>query len=68
MIQWRNVSNKKSQTVEDENFIKFSYSMMMKEFEYHTLFKRLNEEQRLIFDGVMHRKQLYPGIWICYFL
>jgi hypothetical protein len=30
--------------------------MMMEEFEYHNLFKQLNEEPRLIFDDVMHRK------------
>jgi len=32
--------------------------MMMEEFEYCGLLKQLNEEQRLIFDDVMHRKQL----------
>jgi hypothetical protein len=32
--------------------------MMMEEFEYHGLLIQLNEEQRLIFDDVMHRKQL----------
>jgi len=31
------------------------------------LFKQLNEEQRLIFDDVMHRKQLNPNILICLF-
>jgi hypothetical protein len=40
----------------------------MEEFEYHSLFKQLNEEQRLIFDDVMHRKQLYPNTLICLFL
>ncbi len=32
--------------------------MMMEEFEYRNLLKQLNKEQRLIFDDVMHRKQL----------
>jgi hypothetical protein len=39
--------------------------MMMDEFEYCSLFKQLNEEQRLIFDDVMHRKQLYLDTLIC---
>jgi hypothetical protein len=30
--------------------------MMMEEFEYLGLLRQLNEEQRLIFDDVMHRK------------
>jgi hypothetical protein len=42
--------------------------MMMEEFEYRNLFKQLNEEQRLIFDDVMHRKQLYLNTSICLFL
>jgi hypothetical protein len=28
----------------------------MEEFEYRSLLEQLNEEQRLIFDDVMHRK------------
>jgi hypothetical protein len=32
--------------------------MMLKEFEYHGLLRQLNEKQRLMFDDVMHRKQL----------
>ncbi len=31
---------------------------MMEEFEYLGLLKQVNEEQRLIFDDVMHKKQL----------
>jgi hypothetical protein len=42
--------------------------MMMEEFEYLSLFKQPNEEQILIFDDVMHRKQLYPNTSICLFL
>jgi hypothetical protein len=42
--------------------------MMMNEFEYRSLFKQLNEEQRLIFHDVMHRKQLYLDTPICLFL
>jgi hypothetical protein len=41
--------------------------MMMEEFEYCNLFRQLNEEQRLIFDDVMHRKQLDHDILICLF-
>jgi hypothetical protein len=42
--------------------------MMMEELEYHNLLRQLNEEQILIFDDVMHRKQLYPNTPICLFL
>jgi hypothetical protein len=42
--------------------------MMMEEFEYCILFKQLNEEQRLIFDDIMHKKQLYLDTSICLFL
>jgi hypothetical protein len=41
---------------------------MMEEFEYRSLFKQLNEEQRLIFDDVMHRNQLYLDIYIYLFI
>jgi hypothetical protein len=34
---------------------------MMEGFEYYSLLRQLNEEQILIFDDVMHRKQLYPN-------
>ncbi len=34
-----NGSNQKSQFLKDGNFTKSSYSMMMEEFEYHSLFK-----------------------------
>ncbi len=43
VIQLRNVSNQKSSILKDENFTKFSYSMMMEEFEYFSLLKQLNE-------------------------
>ncbi len=29
--------------------------MMMEEYEYCNLIKQLNDEQRLIFDGIMHK-------------
>ncbi len=32
---------------------------MMENFEYRILLRQLNEEQRLIFEDVMHRKKLY---------
>jgi hypothetical protein len=41
--------------------------MMMEDFEYPSLLKQLNEEQRLIFDDVMHRNQLYINTFICLF-
>jgi hypothetical protein len=41
---------------------------MMEEFEYHNLLIQLNEEQRLIFDDIMHRKQLCLDTPICLFL
>ncbi len=40
----------------------------MEEFEYFSLFRQLNKEQRLIFDDVMRRKQLYYHTLICLFL
>ncbi len=67
VIQSCNGSNQKSQFLKDENFTKSSYSMM-EEFEYCSLFRQLNEEQILIFDDVMHRKQLYPNTLIFLFL
>ncbi len=42
--QSHNGSNQKSQFLEDENFTKSSYSMMMEEFEYCSLFRQLNEK------------------------
>jgi hypothetical protein len=42
--------------------------MMMEKSEYRSLLTQLNEEQRLIFDDVMHRKKLYPNTPICLFL
>jgi len=42
--------------------------MMMEEFEYHSSFIQLNEEQRLIFNDVMQKKKLYPNTLICLFL
>jgi hypothetical protein len=68
VIQSSNGSNQKSQFLKDENFTKSSYSMAMEEFQKHNSFKKLHEEQRLIFDDVMHRKQLYPNTPICLFL
>ncbi len=32
--------------------------MVMEKFEYRGLRRQLNEEQRLIYDDVMHRNQL----------
>jgi hypothetical protein len=68
VIQSWNGLKQKSQFLKDENFTKSSYSMMMEKFEYRNLFGQLNEEKILIFDDVMHKKQLYPDILICLFL
>ncbi len=68
MIQSCNVSNQKSQTLKDENFTKFLYSMMMEEFEYCNLLKQLNEKQRLIFDDVMYKKNYIFIYQFVYFL
>jgi len=66
VIQSCNESNQKSQFLKDENFTKSSYSMMMENFQYRSLLRQLNEEQILIFDDVMHKKQLYldTPIWL----
>ncbi len=45
IIQSHNGSNQKSQFLENEKFTKLSYSMMMEEFEYCSLFKKLNEKK-----------------------
>jgi hypothetical protein len=58
VIQSCNGSNQKSQTLEDDNFTKSSYSMMMEEFEYHNLIIKINEEQKLMFDDIMHLKKI----------
>jgi hypothetical protein len=56
VIQSCNGSNKKSQFIENENFTKSSYSMMMEEFEYRSLLKQL-KKKNLIFDDVMHKEK-----------
>jgi hypothetical protein len=38
----------------DENYTKSSYSMTMKEFQCHTLIKKLNEKK---YYDIMHRKK-----------
>ncbi len=68
IIQSCNGSNQKSRYLKDENFIKSPYSMMMEKFEYLSLLRQLNEEKRLIFDDIMHKKQLYPDTPTCLFL
>jgi hypothetical protein len=68
VIQSCNTSHQISQTLKDENFIKSSCFMKMKKFEYCNLLLKIKWKKRLIFDGVMHRKQLYPYTPICLFL
>jgi len=45
------------------NFTKSSYFMMMEKFEYHIFLKQLNEGQILIFDGIMHKKNHTLVYW-----
>jgi hypothetical protein len=54
VIQSPNGLNQKLQILKDENFTKSSCSMMMEEFEYHSLLIQLNEKKWLIFDDIMH--------------
>jgi hypothetical protein len=42
--------------------------MIMDESKYQSMLKQLNEEQRLIFDDIMYRKQIYHNISIHIFL
>jgi hypothetical protein len=56
VIQSHNGSNRKSIFKKDENFTKSFYSIIMEEFEYYNLFRKLNVKQRLIFDDVVHQK------------
>jgi hypothetical protein len=42
--------------------------MMMEKFEYRSLLRQSNEEQRLIFDDVMHKNEFYSNTQICLFL
>jgi hypothetical protein len=32
--------------------------MMMKEYKYHSLVRQLNEEQKLLFEMITHRKTM----------
>jgi hypothetical protein len=68
VIQSCNGSKQKTQFLKDENFTKSSYSMMMEKFEYGSLLRQSNEEQRLIFDDVMHKNEFYSNTQICLFL
>ncbi len=61
MIQSCNGSNKKSQTLEDDNFTKSSYSIMIEEFEYHNLTIIINEEKKM-FDDIMDKKKYYNSL------
>jgi hypothetical protein len=49
-----------------ENTHNSTYINIYNKFEYRSLFRQLNEDQRFIFDDVMHRKQLYPDTSICF--
>jgi hypothetical protein len=68
LIQSHNGSGLKLKFLEDKNFTKSSYSMMMEKLEYHNLLRQLNEDKKLIFVDVMHKKQLYLCTSICLFL
>ncbi len=43
-------------------------SMIMDESKYNIVFRQLNEEERLIFDDVMHKKVVSPIFKYIYFL
>jgi hypothetical protein len=45
-----------------DGFTISSNSMMMDESKYWSMFKQLNEKQRLIFGNIMHRKEMYFNI------
>jgi hypothetical protein len=36
----------------------------MDESQYRSMLRQLNEEQKLIFDDIMYKKQMYPNISI----
>jgi hypothetical protein len=41
--------------------------MIVDESKYKIVFRQLNEEERLIFDGVMHKKIVSPIFQYIYF-
>ncbi len=67
VIQSWNGSNRKSQIIEDENFIKLSYSMMVEEFKYCKLDKQLNAKKKTNIYWNYALKKLCPNTLICLF-
>ncbi len=68
IIQSCNTLNCKTQNFEDDGFTILSNYMIMDELKYWSMLRQLNEEQRLIFDDIMYRKQVYHNIPIHIFL
>jgi len=68
IIQSCNTLDHKTQNFEDDGFKISSNSMIMNELEYWNMLRQLNKEQRLIFDDIMYRKQMYHNIPIHIFL
>jgi len=68
IIQSCNTLDHKTQNFEDDGFRISSNSMIMNELEYWNMLRQLNKEQRLIFDDIMYRKQMYHNIPIHIFL
>jgi hypothetical protein len=68
IIQSCNTLDHKTQNFEDDGFRISSNSMIMNELEYWNILRQLNKEQRLIFDDIMYRKQMYHNIPIHIFL
>jgi hypothetical protein len=62
IIQSCNTLDCKRQNFEDDGFTILSNSMIMDELKYRSMLRQLNEEQRLIFDDIMYRKQMYHNI------
>jgi len=68
IIQSCNTLDHKTQNFEDDGFRISSNSMIMNELKYWNMLRQLNKEQRLIFDDILYRKQMYHNIPIHIFL
>ncbi len=68
IIQSCNTLDHKTQKFEDNGFKISSNFMIMNALKYQNMLKQLNKEQRLIFDDIMYKKQMYHNIPIHFFL
>jgi hypothetical protein len=62
IIQSCNTLDHKTQNFEDDGFIISSNFMIMNELEYRNMLRQLTKEQRLIFDDIVYRKNIYHNI------